>query len=270
MDCSPPEWTMTQQPRFRLHNSMDPRQFPEHLDGILRRWEFQPGDIQARIVHGGDGRDVLQTRIELGVLQMETTGRPDGERPGDHSTYLDFLVSEEFHRGDSFVLTEEERVEVDREFLQFYQRRICWLTLRAYQQAVVDADHTLALMDMAKRHSPGEEWTMAHEQYRPFVLFHRSQAAALAALETRSPEDAINAIDAGLQRMRDFFEEHELLERFDDDEMVKRLRDQRESMRREFNVGKTLNEQLAEAIAAEKFELAAQLRDEIRRQEGQL
>ncbi len=249
---------------------MGSSEHPEHIDDVLRTWEFNSGDIKARIVKGSDGREVLQTRVELGVLQMEVTGRPDGERPGGQSTYLDHLIAEEFHRGESFVLSDEEEMEVDREFLQYYQRRICWLTLKEYNRAMADADHTLALMDLVKRHSPNEEWTLEHERYRPFVLFHRTQAAALASLEKSDAETAISAINSGLQRLRDFFEEHEAGERFDEDEMVKRLRDLRESMRKEFKVGKTLNEQLAEAVAAEEFELAARLRDEIRKQGGHL
>jgi protein-arginine kinase activator protein McsA len=38
----------------------------------------------------------------------------------------------------------------------------------------------------------------------------------------------------------------------------------RESVRQRYEVGRTLDEQLAEAIRAEDYELAARLRDEIR------
>ena len=30
-------------------------------------------------------------------------------------------------------MTEEQCQEVDREFVQFYHRRVCWLTLREYR-----------------------------------------------------------------------------------------------------------------------------------------
>ena len=39
----------------------------------------------------------------------------------------------------------------------------------------------------------------------------------------------------------------------------------RESLRQHFRVGRTLQEQLAEAIASEKYELAAEIRDEMNR-----
>jgi len=45
---------------------------------------------------------------------------------------------------------------------------------------------------------------------------------------------------------------------------VRRLEEMRESVRERYEVGRTLDEQLAEAIRAEDYELAARLRDEIR------
>ena len=41
--------------------------------------------------------------------------------------------------------------ESDREFIQFYHRRVAWLALRRHDQAIQDADHTLALMDFVRR-----------------------------------------------------------------------------------------------------------------------
>ena len=44
-------------------------------------------------------------------------------------------------------------------------------------------DHTIAFMDFVRDHSPSDEYTQAHEQYRGFVLFHRTQAATSLAME---------------------------------------------------------------------------------------
>ena len=35
----------------------------------------------ARKIVGEDGKEKLQVRLDLGLLQMELNGRPDGERP---------------------------------------------------------------------------------------------------------------------------------------------------------------------------------------------
>ncbi len=238
----------------------------QDIDHILRSWAYEPGDVLVRTIKGSDGREVLQMRVDLGVLQMEMEHRPDGERPGGSDTFLDYLLKESFHHGAGFQLAEKDCVEVDREFVQYYHRRVCWLAMRDFARAVRDADHTLALMDFAKKHSPSDEWTMSHEQYRPFVLFHRTQASALAALEEDKPEDAISAIGEGLDRMQKFFGEYHAEDRFADDEMVERLEELRETLRDRYQVGKTLAERLAEAVETEQYELAAQLRDEIRKQ----
>jgi hypothetical protein len=236
------------------------------IDPLLQKWEFRPGEVNARLVKARDGREVLQMRVDMGLLQMETDLRPDGLRPHGAETYYDYLVGEVIREGGSFRLSKEQCAEADREFVQYYHRRLCWLSLREYGRAARDADHSLAFMDFVREHSPDEEWTLTHEQYRPFVLFHRIQAAALAALEEGGPEVAIAEINAGLARFRELFARYEAEEQYSSDELVRRLEEMREGVRQRYEVGATLHEQLAEAVRAENYELAAQIRDRIRGQ----
>jgi len=239
----------------------------QHLDHLLSQWAFDPNTLNSRLIKGRDGRDVIQMRVDMGVLQMETTGRPDGAQPHGCETFLDYcqgLLLEDSSR----KLDDSECGEVDREFMQFYHRRICWLRLQYYHRAVMDADHTLRLMDVSEKMSPDEEWTNSHEQYRPFVLFHRTQAEALAELEDNGAEEAVQAINTGLEEIRVFFVKHEAEEHFDSDELVTRLVDLRESLRNEYSVGRTLKERLVEAVEQEQYELAAKLRDELSRREA--
>ena len=235
----------------------------EHIDDVLRDWPYEPQALSVRIVEGSDGREVLQMRIDMGELQLEMEGRPDGTRPEGAETYYDYLVGEALRFGTEFVLSEDQCNECDREFVQYYHRRICWLRLQNYERAIADADHTLMLMDFCKQHSPDDQWTLSHEQYRTFVLFHRAQAAALSKLDASGPEAAIEAINQGLDQMKTVFEEYEAEEHYEEDELVLRLQDLRETLRKEYEVGKTLHEQLADAVAAEQYELAAKLRDEL-------
>lgn len=234
----------------------------QDIDYILRKWPYQSGVISARLLQAKDGREVIQMRIDLGIIQMETVGRPDGERPDGALTYLDYLHREDIRLEGQLELTEEQAAEIDREFFQFYHRRICWLALRDFQRAVKDADHTLTLMDFVKAHSPNEEWTLSHEQYRPFVLFHRTQAAALSLLESGGPEAAIEEINLGLGRIRASYEEVDGEEQFDD-EMAQQLSELQDWLREHYDINRTLSEQLADAVASEQYELAARLRDEI-------
>jgi hypothetical protein len=233
-----------------------------NIDKILADWAYDPNTINVRLAKGSDGRQVIQMRIEMGVLQLEVDGRPDGTRPGGEATYFDYLIGQTFDK-DEFVMSEEQCFEVDREFVQFYHRRVCWLALREFTKAVRDANHTLGLMDFCREHSPNENWTMTHEQYRPFVMFHQVQAAALDQLEHSGAERAVETISQGLDQLRRLFAEHGADEEFESNELAERLVELRESLREKFSVGRTLQEQLADAIASEQYELAAQLRDEL-------
>ena len=234
---------------------------PRDIDTLLKGWEFQPGEVSARLVKARNGREVLQMRVDMGMLQMEADLRPDGGHPHGAETYFDYLVGEAIRTGESFRLTREQCAESDREFVQFYHRRICWLSLHEYRRAAKDADHSLAFMDFVRQHSPDEEWTLSHEQYRPFVLFHRVQATALATLEESGPVSAIQEINAGLGKFKELFARYDASEQYSDDELVRRLESMRESVRERYEVGRTIEEQLADAVHAENYELAASLRD---------
>jgi hypothetical protein len=238
-----------------------------HLDDFLRDWPYEPGQLGVRLVIGDDGREVLQMRIDMGAMQLETENRPDGERPHGEATYYDHLISLAVEGGEDFLMTEDQCAEVDREFVQYYHRRICWLGLREYRRAVDDAEHSLSLMDFCRAHATGEDWLISHEQYRPFVLFHHTQAVALAQLEEVDAEAAVQAVNQGLERFRDLFAEYEAEDQFDDDELVTRLVDLRETLRTEYEVGRTLRERLDDAVATEQYELAAKLRDELTRRQ---
>jgi hypothetical protein len=224
----------------------------EHIDRILRDWPYDPDALNVRMIKGDNGRSVIQMRVDLGLLQLEVEGRPDGFRPQGFESYYDFLVGEAVHLGEDFVLSDEQCDEADREFVQFYHRRNCWLRLREFRKAIEDANHTLGLMDFCRDHSPDQSWTISHEQYRPYVLFQRTQAEALAELEEHGPAQAVEAIQRGLDRIYEVFAEHDAEEHFDEDEMVNRLKELKDSLRDQFDGEARLRQQLSEAVAAER------------------
>jgi UvrB/uvrC motif len=237
-----------------------------NLDSILKAWTFQPGALQVRTVQTG-GREVIQIRVDLGILQLEPIGRPDGTRPFGFATFFDYIRHHaEQHEGD-LTLDEEQCAEADREFVQFYQRRVSWLVLQRFDRAVADADHTLAFMDFVRDHAPSEEYAEEHEQHRGFVLFQRTQAAAAAAVANGKPEQAVDAIRQGVDHLRG------LAEAADDDNgppydgLVQALLQTEDSLRQMHGIGETLQEKLARAVANEEYETAARLRDAIRRRQ---
>jgi hypothetical protein len=248
------------------------------LDDVIQGWPYdpEPGEVLAREVRARDGRSVLQVRIELGVLQLEEGGRPDGTRPHGFATYLDYLRYCEVSRGEApngkgppWTMTQHHGAEADREFIQFYHRRMAWLSLRRYDKAVLDADHTLALMDFVRRHGADEDYIASHEQFRGLVHFHRTQAQAAMALERRRPEEAIDALREGVEKLiahqRTWWEERDTGES-PNPQLIEQLRVLEQEIRKNFAVEKTLREQLDEAVAREDYEQAARLRDQIRAQ----
>lgn len=243
------------------------------IDNALNGWPHdpEPGEVLAREICACNGRPILQVRVELGVLQMETEGRPDGAQPHGYPTYLAYLCDQlkNCRRSDDAIprLDSAQCVEIDREFYQFYHRRIAWLTLRRYALAVRDADHTLALMDMVSRHGPDAEYVLHHEKYRGLVLFHRTQAATLGCLEARQPTEAIDAVRQGIAQLtahwRAWANENEEND-VPDEALIEQLQKLEADVRASFSIDKTLKEQLDEAIALEDYEQAARIRDQIR------
>ena len=64
----------------------------KHIDHILGKWPYDPTTVKVRICQGADSREVLQMRLDMGILQLEMEGRPDGAQPNGYETYFDYLI----------------------------------------------------------------------------------------------------------------------------------------------------------------------------------
>ena len=239
-----------------------------HIDNALRGWDCEPGVVQratryrARI-RGNSSR----CGLIWASCNWKPRAGPKRQRPHGFPSYFEYLRQEARLAKKTpkpFALSEEQCQEADREFVQYYHRRICWLALRNYENAIADADHTLAFMDLVREHSPNDDYTQAHEQYRGFVTFQRTQGAAALALEKHDPEAAIDAVRGGLARLKAFFANFGAEEQMEEDGMVQHLRRIETSLREQHGIETTLQEQLDQAIANEEYETAARLRDALK------
>src|SRR3954466_6023144 len=59
------------------------------ISDLLSSWEYQAGQIVVRRFKGKDGKEKIQLRVDLGLLQMNVKGRPDGKQPFGHETLLE-------------------------------------------------------------------------------------------------------------------------------------------------------------------------------------
>ncbi len=59
------------------------------ISHILEQWDYQPGMASVRRFMGKDGVEKIQLRLDLGLLQMNSQGRPDGKRPLGFASLLE-------------------------------------------------------------------------------------------------------------------------------------------------------------------------------------
>ena len=224
------------------------------LTGFLRGFDFEPGRVNARLVRGEDDRELLQVRVELGVLQMACEGRPDGA-----ASVLEAL------RGASGALDGVATAALRLELGQFQQRAVAFLAVGDPARALLDADTMLRGTEVILRRGlpTDREWA---EGARFSVLVLRTRCAAAALGARGRPREAGAAIEDGLLLLRDAAERIGIGEGFDGLGDVIALRALRDTLVPQLPPAQRaeLEARLRAAILAENYELAAILRDELR------
>ena len=94
----------------------------QHIDDILKEWPYEAESLNVRLTKGDDGRKIIQMRIDMGLLQLEVSGRPDGTEPHGEQTYQDHLVAESIRNHPDWTLSESQCGEVDREFVEMLNK----------------------------------------------------------------------------------------------------------------------------------------------------
>src|SRR5437016_11479202 len=80
----------SERPGQREERSAASHDLGKDISTVLKGWDYEAGAINVRKIPGLDGREKLQMRLDLGLLQMELTGRPDGCRPHGRESYLEY------------------------------------------------------------------------------------------------------------------------------------------------------------------------------------
>jgi excinuclease UvrABC helicase subunit UvrB len=103
------------------------------------------------------------------------------------------------------------------------------------------------------------------EQYRPYIIMMNRRAAALRLLQQGKPGKAVEAIDEGIQQIQHFFEEYNHAEASEDAREIGILRTLRREIADKMPTRRleSLQQQLLEAVQGERYEEAANLRDQI-------
>lgn len=238
---------------------------------ITDGWPYEPGQVSVRKIRGRDGRIKIQMRVNLGILQMEAEGRPDGERPFSHESLLEHHRDRlENHRRINgtdlgFTLDPEECRAVREEAIQYYHRYLANFVLEDYEAVARDTQRNLDVLDLCVSFAAEEEDQYSLEQYRPYILMMNVRSKALLAIEKERYRTALAHVDSGLRRIRDFFRHYGEPRAFKlsgEVQVLKTLRKEILSHIPEDPIRRTAR-LLKRALREERYEDAARLRDEL-------
>ena len=241
------------------------------LNDLLRDWPHEPGQIKVRRILGSDGKEKIQLRIDLGVIQMETNGRPDGERPHGCDSLLAYhlaIAEEKEAAHEQYLLSPEEVSELQQEGIQYYHRYISLFQLNDFLGVIRDTQRNIELFNFVNQHASGDEFAHSLEQFRPYVIMMNTRARASIELERKDYAAALRQIERGRQKIVELFagsENADLAERSPEvaflDEWMEEIR-----ARQPLTKLEKLQREMENAIATEAYERAAELRDAIRAQ----
>lgn len=243
---------------------------PRTIAPILEGWDTEPADGTIRIVPGLDGRAKLQVRLDLGVLQLEMEGRPDGKRPHGFGSLLDYHVQrlEDYRRSygsvDGFRVSANECEAIRDEATQYYQRYISLHQIGRFAEVARDTARNLRAVDFLSRYAASREDSWPLEQYRPYITMMNALARAAAHLDECDHAAAERVLATAMAAVRHFGGEHvgQVDVSSELDILGQRLRDvQSERPKSEYDL---LQRRLSLAVEREDYEQAAGLRDRLR------
>lgn len=238
---------------------------------ILNDWPYEPGQVTARRIRGADGQEKIQLRLDLGLLQMETTGRPDGSRPHGHETLLDYHQAQlQQHRerhgsGEGFTLDEDACELLRHESLMYYHRYLAEFILEDYEAVERDTKRNLTLMDFCAAYATHDTDRFILEQYRPYVLMMLTRARARLAMAQSRMKAARLIISEGIERIAAFYRrmgQDELALSASEISILKGMAKEVESQI-PIDPVQRIRQDLAKAIHEERYEDAASLRDQL-------
>ena len=243
------------------------------IGDIMDQWPYRPGQITARRINGSDGVEKIQLRLDLGILQMNSLGRPDGQRPHGCDSLLIHYQNElkalttDTGSDKGFTLDERACELLRGEAVLYYHRYLAEFVLEDYASVARDTARNLMLMDFCAKYADDASDRYVLEQYRPYVLMMNTRSEAQILVRDQRPKAAVNLIEEGIEKIKDFFQRFEHPDMADESTELVMLR----ALAGEIEGGipkdplQELRDALDQAVSDERYEEAADLRDRISR-----
>lgn len=239
------------------------------LNSILEGWPHEPGQIKVRKIVAKDGSEKLQLRIDLGVIQMEMHGRPDGERPHGCESLLEYhreRAAEKESVGENYLLSSEECAELQHEGIQYYHRYISLFQLNDFHGVIRDTQRNLELLAFVKAHCDNEDSAAALDQFSPYILMMNTRARAAIELEREDYAAAVRQIERGRERITQSYSDAGAPDMAAKSPEIAFLNEWLEEIgsKRPATKLEKMQREMERAIAVEAYERAAELRDAIK------
>jgi hypothetical protein len=238
---------------------------------ITDDWAYEPGQINVRKIRGADNRIKIQMRVDLGVLQMEVDGRPDGRRPHNQESLLEYhsarIDAHKRRNGTElgYVLDPDECREIREEAFQYYQRYLANFVLEDYEAVSRDTKRNLDVLDLCIKYAEDDDDRYSLEQYRPYVLMMHYRSKGLSAMKKRAYRTALAHVECGLKILKNYFVEMGQAKAYKGSDEVQVLKMLRREIRKYLPVDPVTKtrKMLERAVAEERYEDAARLRDQL-------
>lgn len=255
-------------------NADEPFAMVRDLRTILDGWDFEPGKISVRKIVGADQREKIQARVDMGVMQFEVQGRPDGSRPEGCESLLRYHEQRllehqrEFNSDDDFELGPEQCRRMRHEAYLYHQRYVSLFVLEEYQAVERDTEITLRLIDLCQRYAAATRDREALSAYRNYAMMMNTRSRALQQMQAEEFEKSLAIVEAGLvslQQAAESSHDDALPDPVDNSGEVELLEALRDDIIAHMPVDALpkLRQELTAALRDEDYERAAAVRDRI-------
>jgi hypothetical protein len=244
------------------------------ISSLLDAWDYQPGQVVVRKFRGKDGVEKIQLRVDLGLLQMNATGRPDDKRPYCRESLLEYYLSllEKFRRehdnqDKGFRLTPEDCGRLQQEAIQYHHRYICLFQLEDFEGVIQDAERNLRVFDFVEKYAGSEELAWQLQQFRPQLLMMRVRARGAMGLKADLYDEVLRLVESGIEEIRQFYRQCDRQDLLENSGEVQSLEMwmQEIQTKRPMTPREKLESALNEAVRSENYEEAARVRDKLRK-----
>ena len=240
------------------------------IGDILKSWPYKPGEVNVRKIRTKDGVEQLQLRLDLGILQMSLTGRPDGARPHGFESLLEYYIDRlAKHRATNidqpFELNPCDCDQLRNEGVMYYHRYLAGFVVGEYEIVKRDTARNLRMFDLCFKYAQTEEDRSAQEMTRPYVLMMNARSCAHIALSQNNPSGAFESVKHAIEQIEDLYYrlgKQELLNCCTELMTLRSLARDIELSIPEDPIHR-LEKSLKDALCEERYEEAAHIRDRI-------